>query len=79
MKFTEQDGYFVNAAEVGNHRMEHSESPTYCIDCGQFEDYCDPEIPCSAAPSDEFDTRTTAGHDRVGAIVQGIFGGTDER
>ena len=43
--------------EVRGHRMQHSDAPTWCVDCGRFA----PDGPCGNQGRGDFDQRKEKG------------------
>jgi len=45
------------------HLMQHPDSPTWCVNCGTFDIYCDGD--CEAEPTAEFDSRVPENFERM--------------
>jgi hypothetical protein len=49
---------------VKEHRLQHSDPPTWCIDCGTFDCYCG-VVACNAEETGRFDMDQPDNFERV--------------
>lgn len=54
---------------MSKHELQHPDAPTWCVNCGKFDVYCNSE--CAAEPTREFDSSVPANHDRM---LRDLFG-----
>lgn len=54
---------------MGVHELQHIDSPTWCVNCGRFDVYCDDE--CAAPPTRRFDSAIRSNRERM---YEEIFG-----
>lgn len=48
---------------MGQHVFQHSDSPTWCVNCGRFDVFCTNE--CSEPETRKFDSAVQANFDRM--------------
>jgi hypothetical protein len=71
----EAEGDYFTSPQTGKHKMQHRDSPTWCVNCGDFDRNCGNEeigYDCTKEHTGKFDTRTPEGFSTVAKIMTGV-------